>query len=1235
MSYDWEQSSKRIGIDDLTLLTKVNEGQIVENLKKRLQGSIIYTYIGFVLVAVNPYRLIKGMYGPVQIKRYRGKYSHELPPHVYSLADRMYRDLTTKRESQAVIITGESGAGKTETAKLIMQYISSVSGGGSSQIEHVKKVVLESNQVLESFGNATTLQNNNSSRFGKYMTIQFDEFGAPSGGRVRNYLLEKSRVVYQQQGERNFHIFYQLTMGASNEEKEYYGLDAPENFNYMNQGGKYVTDGMDEVEEYTKTKEAMKSIGMTEEESTNLFRTVAIILHLGNIDFYEDEQGNAAITDESQVDWTASLIGVESQTLSYALTFRTIHTGGIGRQGEVINVNQDVNGAYFSRDALAKAIYTRSFDRLVQHVNRALGETNHELVLGILDIFGFEIFLNNGFEQFCINFVNEKLQQIFIELTLKLEQEEYVQEGIKWTPIKYFNNKIVCDLIEGRNPLGILTILNDVCLMPKSQIQSQDEKLLAKLDENLGSHEHYSRSYQDPMKFILKHYAGDVEYNSVGFTDKNIDTLFNDLILLCQGSSFEYLKSLFPEVIDANSKKRPTSTGTKVIKNASELVENLMKCIPHYIRCIRPNSTKKPLGFEDKLTSHQVRYLGLLENIRVRRAGFAFRQPFERFVHYYGVLCEKTWPRYNGSPKEGCKVLLDYIQLDPKEWQLGNSKVFIKHPESLFHVEELRERKYHDSARRIQKCYLYWKARKHYLELRQKASDLLVGKKQRRRLSVNRIFTGDNINYKSNPKIVDLLESGGHSTEEVLYTNRVYRVGYSRWRKKARREDRDIILTERGLYIFGKAPIKVRGEKKMVLKISREIPIATITGAHLSTLADNFVNLKITNYDLLIEDDKKTELITILNNKAEESNRQFNLNFTNTIQSKEKTGKFRTISFEADTNSSTILPNLKGSAKALTVYVVPGLPADTRPSKITYKERETKKVQRKPVIQQQQQQTTRRNPPQISSRGRGGGRGGRGGFGRGGGGGGRGKRQPPKPQGRGGRGGGRGRGFKPTKPQIKQVENEEIQGGGLKLGGGGGGGSSRGRGRREAPKIQPRGGRGGTGGGRGGWGQKENTNEETGGGGGRGRRQAPKPRGGGRGGWGQKESTGGETGGGGGRGRRQAPKPRGGRGGGGGGWGQKQNTTSARGGGGGGWGSNNTNTQVKRAPPKPKPKIEKPSVPTASVLFSFEASMEGEVSIQKGTTIKIVKKDESGWWTVENHLGETGLAPYNYLKELN
>lgn len=443
------QSSKTVakqGVDDLVMLPKVSEVAIVENLAKRYENDLIYTFIGPVLVAVNPYRDLK-VTGEKFVELYHGHFPHENPPHAYSLTEEAYRAMKSEKENQCILISGESGAGKTETAKIIMGFISMVTGG-NEKVEYVKKVVLESNPLLEAFGNAKTLRNNNSSRFGKYFEIQFDLAGDPCGGKITNYLLEKSRVVFQQNGERCFHFFYNFLAGASDSDLQKYTLYAVENFFYVNQGNAYVVDGINDVEDYAEVMNAMVACGISTKEQEQIKYLIAGILHLGNITFKEDsKKGNASVYDPSILELAASLLQVDAMTLNNAILFRVIQTGGAAQsnRSSTYNVPQNPEQATSARDALAKEIYSRMFDWIVEKVNFALGKFKlpFKNVIGILDIYGFEIFQKNGFEQFCINYVNEKLQQYFIELTLKAEQEEYVREGIKWTPIKYFNNQIV------------------------------------------------------------------------------------------------------------------------------------------------------------------------------------------------------------------------------------------------------------------------------------------------------------------------------------------------------------------------------------------------------------------------------------------------------------------------------------------------------------------------------------------------------------------------------------------------------------------------------------------------------------------------------------------------------------------------------------------------------------------------------------------------------------------------
>ncbi|XP_069624685.1 unconventional myosin-Ie-like isoform X4 [Ranitomeya imitator] len=557
--YHWQtQNVRQSGVDDMVLLSKISEEAIVDNLKKRYMDDFIFTYIGPVLISVNPFKQLP-YFTEKEIEMYQGAAQYENPPHIYALADTMYRNMLIDGENQCVIISGESGAGKTVAAKYIMGYVSKVSGGGP-RVQHVKDIILKSNPLLEAFGNAKTVRNNNSSRFGKYFEIQFSRGGEPDGGKISNFLLEKSRVVSQNTGERNFHIFYQLLEGASAEDRENLGVTAPDYYFYLNQSAVYKVEDVSDKTEFTETMAAMDVVGLSHEAQASVLQIVAGILHLGNISFRES--GNyATVESEDFLAFPAFLLGIDQSRLKEKLTSRKMDSKW-GGKSEVIDVTLNVEQACFSRDALSKALYTRLFDYLVEAVNKAMRKDVEEYNIGVLDIYGFEIFQKNGFEQFCINFVNEKLQQIFIELTLKAEQEEYVQEGIRWNPIEYFNNKIVCDLIENKlSPPGIMSILDDVCATMHAKGEGADQTLLQKLQAAIGSHEHFNSWNKG---FIVHHYAGKVSYTAEGFCERNRDVLFTDLIELMQSSEISFIKDCFPENLNADKKGRPTTASSKI-----------------------------------------------------------------------------------------------------------------------------------------------------------------------------------------------------------------------------------------------------------------------------------------------------------------------------------------------------------------------------------------------------------------------------------------------------------------------------------------------------------------------------------------------------------------------------------------------------------------------------------------------------------------------------------------------
>ncbi|XP_053174529.1 unconventional myosin-Ie isoform X2 [Scomber japonicus] len=821
--------------------------------------------------------------------------------------------------------SGESGAGKTVAAKYIMGYISKVSGGGP-RVQHVKDIILQSNPLLEAFGNAKTVRNNNSSRFGKYFEIQFSSGGEPDGGKISNFLLEKSRVVMRNPGERSFHIFYQLIEGASGEQKSSLGITSLDYYTYLNQSGSYKVDDINDKSDFQETVHAMEVIGISAEDRAMVLQIVAGVLHLGNISF--KEAGNyAAVESEEFLAFPAFLLGIDQNRLKEKLTSRKMDSKW-GNAVESIDVTLNVEQACYTRDALSKALHARVFDYLVESINKAMVKDQQELNIGVLDIYGFEIFQKNGFEQFCINFVNEKLQQIFIELTLKAEQEEYVQEGIKWTAIEYFNNKIVCDLIESKSPPGIMCILDDVCATMHAVGEGADQTMLQKLRVQINTHEHFNSWNQG---FIIHHYAGKVSYDAEGFCERNRDVLFNDLIELMQSSQISFIRALFPENVNAEKKGRPTTAGSKIKRQANDLVSTLMKCTPHYIRCIKPNETKKPRDWEESRVKHQVEYLGLKENIRVRRAGYAYRRVFKKFLNRYAILTKESWPTWRGDEKQGVLHLLRSVNMDQDQFQLGRTKVFVKAPESLFLLEETRERKFDSYARTIQRAWRKYQARKKYVQMREEASDLLLNRKERRRHSLNRNFVGDYLGMDDRPELRQFLAK----REKIDFADKV-----TKFDRRFKGIKRDLILTPKSVYLIGREKVKQGPEKGQVTEVmKRRIDVEKILAVSLSTMQDDFLILHEQEYDSLLECVFKTEFISLLARRFEEkTQRKLPLKFSNTLELKLKKenwgflsgGGSRQVMFVQGQGNT---PVLKPSSKSLQVSVGPGLPKNTRPTR--------------------------------------------------------------------------------------------------------------------------------------------------------------------------------------------------------------------------------------------------------------------------------------------------------------
>ncbi|XP_066114820.1 unconventional myosin-Ia isoform X2 [Saccopteryx bilineata] len=732
-----------IGVEDLVLLEPLEQESLLKNLQLRFENKEIYTYIGNVLVSVNPYQQLP-IYGSEFIAKYQNYTFYELKPHIYALANAAYQSLRVRDQDQCILITGESGAGKTEASKLVMSYVAAVCGKGE-QVNSVKEQLLQSNPVLEAFGNAKTIRNNNSSRFGKYMDIEFDFKGSPLGGVITNYLLEKSRVVKQLKGERNFHIFYQLLAGASAQLLKALKLERETSgYAYLNQDVSRV-DGMDDASNFKAMQNAMTVIGFSEEEIRQVLEVTALVLKLGNVELSDEFQANgtpaSGICDGRGVREISEMVGLNSEELERALCSRTMETAK-----EKVVTALNVIQAQYARDALAKNIYSRLFNWIVKRINESIkvGTGKKKKVMGVLDIYGFEILEDNSFEQFVINYCNEKLQQVFIEITLKEEQEEYEREGIPWEKVDYFDNGIICNLIE-HNQRGILAMLDEECLRPGVV---SDSTFLAKLNQLFHKHAYYEskvtqnaqRQYDHTMGlscFRICHYAGKVTYNVNSFIDKNNDLLFRDLSRAMWKAQNPLLRSLFPEGDPKQaSLKRPPTAGAQFKSSVAILMKNLYSKNPNYIRCIKPNEHQQPGRFSRELVATQAQYLGLLENVRVRRAGYAFRQGYGSFLERYRLLSRTTWPHWNGEEREGVEKILRELSRSSEEVTFGKTKIFIKSPKTLFYLEEQRRLRIQQLATLIQKIYRGWRCRTHYQQMRK--SQILIsswfrGNRQKKR----------------------------------------------------------------------------------------------------------------------------------------------------------------------------------------------------------------------------------------------------------------------------------------------------------------------------------------------------------------------------------------------------------------------------------------------------------------------------------------------------------------------
>ncbi|XP_068582433.1 myosin VIb isoform X2 [Cebidichthys violaceus] len=700
-------------VDDNCSLMYLNEATLLNNVKVRYNKDHIYTCVANILIAVNPYYDIPKLYGLDAIKLYKGKSLGTLPPHVFAIADKAYRDMKVLKMSQSIIVSGESGAGKTENTKFVLRYLTTTYGSG----QDIDERIVEANPLLEAFGNAKTVRNNNSSRFGKFVEIHFNEKNAVVGGFVSHYLLEKSRICMQSNDERNYHIFYRLCAGASEDIKKKLHLDSPDSFRYLNRGctryfaskdsdkqilqnrkspehlkaGALKDPLLDDMGDFNRMCVAMKKIGLDDTEKLDLFRVVAGVLHLGNIDFEEtgSSSGGCVLKNQSgqTLEYCAGLLGLDQDDLRVSLTTRVMLTTAGGAKGTVIKVPLKVEQANNARDALAKAVYSRLFDHVVKRVNQCFPFETSSNFIGVLDIAGFEYFEHNSFEQFCINYCNEKLQQFFNERILKEEQELYQREGLGVNEVHYVDNQDCIDLVEAKL-VGILDILDEENRLPQYSDQhfalavhskhKDHFRLTVPRKSKLTIH----RNLRDDEGFIVRHFAGAVCYETTRFVEKNNDALHMSLESLVSESKDRFVRELFENSITNKDSKQKAgklgfiSVGNKFKTQLNLLLEKLRSTGSSFIRCVKPNLKMVSHKFEGALILSQLQCSGMVSVLDLMQGGFPSRAPFHELYNMYKQYMPDKLTRLN--PRLFCKALFKALGLNDNDFKFGLTRVFFR-----------------------------------------------------------------------------------------------------------------------------------------------------------------------------------------------------------------------------------------------------------------------------------------------------------------------------------------------------------------------------------------------------------------------------------------------------------------------------------------------------------------------------------------------------------------------------
>ncbi|KAM9391088.1 uncharacterized protein ACWYII_034144, partial [Salvelinus alpinus] len=673
------------GMEDMTQMEELNETTVLMNLKKRYDQELIYTYIGSILVSVNPYRMFN-MYGTDVVLQYEGQGIADNPPHLFSIASVSYTTMMDSKHNQCIIISGESGSGKTEATKMVLRYLTAI-----HHKRNITQQILEATPLLESFGNAKTVRNDNSSRFGKYVEIFLEE-GVISGAITSQYLLEKSRIVFQGKSERNYHIFYEMLSGLEPQQKRSLYLQEAETYFYLNQGGDCVIEGKDDGSDFRRVQSAMDILCFSPDEQNAIYRLLSSVLHLGNVYFqpYQAEgQEVATVVSDQEIRVVAELLQISPEGLKKAITHKVTD---IVR--EKIYTPLTVESAVDARDAVAKILYSLLFHWLTEKINGRVYPRNEALSISILDIYGFEDLLFNSFEQLCINYANETLQFYFNRIIFREEQEEYIREQISWQELPFSDNQAVINLIAAK-PHGILRILDDQCGFP----QATDHTFLQKCNYHHGNSDLYARPKMPLPEFTVKHYAGKVTYQVHKFLHKNFDLVRQDVLELFSGSKNRMVSNLFLKHSEGlasqqRSAARRGSTARRLTGNTvsakfqsslQDLVEKMERCNPYFVRCIKPNQQKEPGQFDLELVKTQLRYSGILETIRIRKEGYPIRIPFYQFLNRYkALLCLKEVPPADG---ETCvEMIYKLCPVKPGTYQVGVTKMFLK--EQLYQLLE-------------------------------------------------------------------------------------------------------------------------------------------------------------------------------------------------------------------------------------------------------------------------------------------------------------------------------------------------------------------------------------------------------------------------------------------------------------------------------------------------------------------------------------------------------------------